>query len=93
MSIPPTPVASGVPYRVVAVNGHDHVSLADLDGDATVTVSAGAGELHELEGRLARTDLGVSFYEKGHTLTGKDVRVWVLADDGDGVTATAQARF
>jgi hypothetical protein len=79
--------ASGLPYRVVTVNGELPTSLEQFAGEVSFTVSksgtessvAGVGTVHESAVRFQEKELSVS----------KDVRVWQIRQSAEG-TYTAE---
>jgi hypothetical protein len=84
----PTPqmVVSGVPYRVVEVDGREPVELVDFAGVVGFVLDGATGRL-EVLGEGAAHEEAVRFHEKAGE-GGKDVRVWHIhrADDA-GFTA------
>jgi hypothetical protein len=67
-------VVSGVPYRVIEVNGSEPVELADFAGAVGFVVEGVTGRLQVL-GEGAVHEDAVRLHEKAGE-GGKDVRVW-----------------
>lgn len=89
----PVSVVSGLAYRVVSVNGSEPVSLDQFIGDVDVAVANhGEGSL-SLRGQGSANDVGVRFQEKDVENTGKDIRVWQVAEVDHTFAATSIAAF
>lgn len=83
----PDPIVSGVPYRIVDVDGRPPTSLVDFDGGVTMTVGGSTGE-HRVCGEGAAHDHDARVHEKADG-SGRDVRTWLVRSEGDaGFTAT-----
>ena len=88
-------VASGVPYRVVSVNGRPPGELdALLINEVTVITAALGGQQVTIHGSAHRVDdRTVVIHEKSHDGTGKDVRTWAVKAVLDGLEAVERAVF
>jgi hypothetical protein len=87
------PVASGRPYNILDVSGAAPGTLEQFLGDASFTIAKDGAE-SLVCGRGSPQQDGVRFQEKDMEHDGKDVRVWQVAQQGDGAfTATASAAF
>lgn len=80
----PTPqmVVSGVPYRVVELDGREPVDLVSFAGVVGFVVDSVTGRLEVLGEGSVYEDV-VRFHEKAGT-GGKDVRVWHIHRGRDG---------
>jgi hypothetical protein len=79
--------ASGVPYRVVTVNGEPAASLEQFAGETSFSVSKSGTESWVVGFGVLHDDV-VRFHEKG-TGGSKDVRVWQVGQPAEG-TFTAE---
>jgi hypothetical protein len=84
-------VISGKPYPVTRLPQGQPAALDLFVGDAEFTIDLG-GDPHLVRGRGVRHGDVVRFHEKDH-IGGKDVRVWHVAESGDGFVAEAIAAF
>jgi hypothetical protein len=89
---PATPVASGKPYPVIDLDDRAPRGLDDFVGDRAFNIATGAGT-SQVRG-VGRIDGdAVRFVEKD-AAAGKDVRVWLVRQNGDtGFTAEQSAAF
>lgn len=83
----PTPemIISGVPYRVLEVDGREPVALEDFAVAPGFLLEGGTGR-HQVVGEGSLLDDGVRFHEKAGE-GGKDVRVWRINADPEGFVA------
>ena len=86
------PVGSGLSYIVTHIDGHQPGSLQDFTGDVQLTVTQN-GAPTQLIGVGGETVDGVRFYQKDPTLHGRDIRVWLITDNGGTFLATPFAAF
>ena len=77
------PVESGQSYAVTVVNGQTPSTLTDFFGDTSITVAKDGATL-VLCGSGAGIRGAVSFQQKHPDHGGKDVRMWLITDRGDG---------
>ncbi|QGQ18123.1 hypothetical protein GC089_01120 [Cellulomonas sp. JZ18] len=80
------PVVSAVPYQVLDVGGQPPRALGDFTGTLTMRVHGATGE-HLVCGQGTAADHHAVVQEKTGDGTGKDVRRWRVAADGDGFVA------
>ena len=85
-------VASGKPYTVTVPPVSDSSSLDGFLGDAEFTIDSSGGGPLVIQGHGVRLDGVIRFHEKD-SLGGKDVRVWHVAQRGDGFVAEHIAAF
>jgi hypothetical protein len=89
----PDPVVSGHAYRVVSVGDSPPLALEQFIGEVSFVVLGDGADSLRIRGQGNAHGAGVRFHEKDVDNTGKDVRIWELAEvDGD-FTATAVAAF
>ena len=87
MSFPaPRPVVSGKPYQVRQIRGQVPRQLSDFTGDARVLIDLD-GDEYTICGPGVEVEDGVRLYEKSDEGMGKDIRVWVVCQGGEGFTA------
>ena len=88
MSFPaPRPVISGKAYPVQQVGGVPPQRLDDFTGDSSLLIDLD-GEPYTIWGACTSVDGVVRVHEKSDDGRGKDIRVWVVRQDGEGFTAT-----
>ena len=75
------PVGSGLSYIVTHIDGHQPGSLQDFTGDVQLTVTQN-GAPTRLIGVGGEPVDGVRFYQKDPGLHDRDIRVWLVTDDG-----------
>jgi len=88
-------VASGVPYRVVSVNGQSPGDLEAIltDGVSIIVTALGDQEV-TIHGEAGRVDQQtVVIHEKTIYGTGKDVRTWAITMGGDGLEAVERSTY
>ncbi|WP_369138821.1 hypothetical protein [Modestobacter versicolor] len=84
-------VASGKPYPVTVVPDGESGSLEQFAGDAEFCIDGGGQELH-IRGHGVRHGEVVRFHEKS-AAGGKDVRVWLVREQGGGFVAETVSAF
>ena len=86
------PVGSGLSYIVTHIDGQPPASLDDFTGEVQVTITKDDAPT-QLIGVGGETADGVRFYQKDPTLHGRDIRVWLITDNGGTFLATPFAAF
>lgn len=81
--------ASGLPYPVTTVNGESPRALEQFVGDGQFEVSK-SGHQSVVRGVGSIVGPAVRFHEKSDE-SGKDVRVWLVAEGPDGTFVAATA--
>ena len=76
----PQPVASGCPYAVTEVSGHQPDQLDEFVGDTAFTVIRDR-QICYVGGTGVRAGHDVRFHQKD-AATGKDIRVWCITAAG-----------
>ncbi|WP_136517836.1 MULTISPECIES: hypothetical protein [Cellulomonas] len=82
------PVVSAVPYQVLDVDGRPPRTLDDFTGVVAMRVQGRTGA-HLVRGQGTTADHHAVVQEKTGDGTGKDVRRWRVAADGDGFVAVS----
>jgi hypothetical protein len=80
------PVASGQDYLVTEVNRRPPERLADFAGEVELTLEKGDTSL-SLVGEGTETDGAVRLCQKDRGPVHRDVRVWIVTEEGDGIFA------
>jgi hypothetical protein len=78
----PIAVPSGMPIRVLEVDGHQPNELQDFVGDVSFVVALDQAVLVHGAGRVDGQT--VRFHEKDVDHSGKDIRVWEVRAGDDG---------
>jgi hypothetical protein len=79
------PVGSGQTYRVTEVNGRIPAILDDFAGDFAELILYKDGQACRVVGEGVVTGAGeIRFHQKHDRADGKDVRIWLINDPGDG---------
>jgi len=87
-NFPPSPVASGHPYHVIACRGRVPTSLADFEGVSEFTLSTRTGAML-VRGVGITQGSSVRFQERDAAGEDRDIRVWHVSVEADGgFTAT-----
>ncbi len=89
--VPPKSIVSGIRCPVVSVAGTDPRLLAQFLGTTEFTVDM-AGTPYLVRGCGGWDDAHVRFHEKDEVLR-RDVRVWCVLEDEDGIVAEHVAAF
>jgi hypothetical protein len=85
-------VGSGLSYIVTHIDGQPPANLEDFTGEVQVTVNKD-GAPTQLSGVGGETADGVRFYQKDPALHGRDIRVWLITDNGGTFRAEPFAAF
>ena len=88
----PDALPSGKPYPVADVRGESPSSLEQFVGDSEFGVEREGG-VSRVRGTGATVGDVVRFHEKDQGSSGKDVRVWTLRQQADGITAELASLF
>lgn len=91
MTDTPSSVISGVPYPVTTAGEQAPTGLDAFLGETVFTIDM-AGHPYVVRGTGDALDDRVRVHEKS-TVAGKDVRVWYVAQQGQGFTAEHVAAF
>ncbi len=79
----PRPVISGKAYPVHQARGRAPEELGDFTGDGSVLIDLD-GETYTIWGPGVQSGDSVRVHEKSDEGQGKDIRVWVVRQGGDG---------
>ena len=80
----PEPVISSKRYVVTELDGRPPTDTADFVGTVSMTVES-VGSSHQICGTAGEVDGALRIYEKGVDGEGKDIRVWDVTLEEDGV--------
>jgi len=80
----PRPVVSGKPYPISLVNDHPPRALAEFAGQTVFVLVLAGDDDYTVFGSGLSTDDGVQVFEKDAQGAGRDIRVWVVRQDGAG---------
>ena len=87
MSFPaPRPVVSGRAYPVQHARGRVPRQLGDFTGEGSLVIDLD-GDEYTIWGPGVQAEDGVRVFEKSNEGAGKDIRVWVVCQGGEGFTA------
>jgi len=77
------PVESGLQYLITTVEGRQPKGLADFAGEVSLSLTR-HDEQMELVGCGAERSGQVRFHQKHPGLHNRDVRVWIISEQGNG---------
>jgi hypothetical protein len=86
------PIASGLPYDVVAVGGEPPARLDQFVGDSSFVIARN-GRRSRVCGVGRPNEPGVHFQEKDVDHDGKDVRTWQISQGDTGFCAAPLGMF